>query len=402
MAIRVAFATNVISPYRVPLFAALGGTPNWEFKLFSCSEMEFDRQWRPIVAPPFPHKKSFNLSYTRLKKHPGPIGFTDRREVHIPLGLWFDLWRFRPDVVVSDEMGARSLIATTYTLLARKKLAIWFYGTLHTERDVSWKERVLRTLIVGAADAFIGMGTEARRYLQSLGVPDKAVFDAPNAIDWSAQTIDLPPEKRFVIRERLGISGLCYLYVGRLNALKGVAQLLDAWEVFSKGQDVQVSLVMVGDGNQKECLMRRVAERGLRGVRFVPFVQPDELPNIYQAADVLVFPTLQDVWGLVVNEAMTFGIPVICSKRAGCASDLIIEDSNGWIIDPANCDELVRALRKAWNARDQKAALARAGQSSIAPVSIENMTKGFRRAVDYVYGESKNTRKVGIGQAVSE
>jgi glycosyltransferase involved in cell wall biosynthesis len=390
MAIRVALATNIISPYRVPLYAALRSTHNWEFKLFSCRETEFDRQWRPIDNPPFPHKKSFNLSYTRLRKHPGRISFTDRREVHIPLGLWFDLWRFRPDVVISDEMGARTLIAATYALLARKRLAIWFYGTDHTERDIGWKERLLRRVLVRKADAFIGMGIEARRYLQSLGVSAESTFDAPNATDWSFGPADLSPEKRSAVREQLGVSGLCYLYIGALTARKGVGELLDGWEIFAKDQDLDVSLVLVGDGMQKKSLARRVTERGLRGVRFVPFVQPDALPAIYHAADVMVFPTLEDVWGLVVNEAMTFGLPVICSKYAGCASDLVIEDRNGWLVDPKNCGELVQTLRKAWDARDNKRTISREGQALISCLSIQNMAKGFRRAVEYSQSRSKS------------
>jgi glycosyltransferase involved in cell wall biosynthesis len=389
MPIRVAFATNIISPYRVPLYAALGRTPNWEFELLSCCEMEFDRQWTPISDPPFAHKKSFSFSYTRLSKHSGRVGFTNRSQVHIPLGLWFDLWRFRPDVVISGEMGARSLIAGIYALIARKSFVVWSYGTLHSERDITWKQRRLRRVILRMAHAVVGMGSEARRYFQSLGIRGEVVFDAPNAIDSSFLPPDLSSEKRSAIRGQLGISGLCYLYVGKFIAGKGMNELLDAWEIFAKCQDVQVSLVLVGDGNQKESLERRVTERGVRGVRFVPFVQLDELPTIYHAADVLVFPTLQDVWGLVVNEAMTFGLPVICSKYAGCASDLIIEDRNGWLVDPKNREDLVRTLRKAWDARDKNEAMAKTGQGLIACLSIQNMAEGFRRAVEYAQSRSK-------------
>ncbi|HWZ78856.1 MAG TPA: glycosyltransferase [Candidatus Sulfotelmatobacter sp.] len=238
------------------------------------------------------------------------------------------------------------------------------------------------------AHAVVGMGSEARRYLQSLGVSGEAIFDAPNAIDSSFRPDGLLPQKRSTMREQLGISGLCYLYVGRLVAAKGIVQLLDAWKIFSKDQDVQASLVLVGDGAQKEMFTQRVTERNVRGVRFVSFVQPHELPSIYHAADVLVLPTLQDVWGLVVNEAMTFGLPVICSKYAGCAADLVIEGRNGWLVDPKNQEDLVRTLRKAWDARDKKEAIAKTGQALIGCLSIQNMAEGFRRAVEYAQSRS--------------
>lgn len=389
MPIRVAFATNIISPYRVPLFAALGRTPDWEFKLFSCCKMEFDRQWMPIVDPPFAHKKSFNISYARMRKHSSQVGFANKSQVHIPLGLWFDLWFFRPDVVISDEMGARSLIAAIYAFLARKSFIIWSYGTLHSERDASWKQRLLRKIILSMAHAIVGMGSEARQYFRNLGIPSDVIFDAPNAIEFSARASELSPGTRIAIREQLGISGLCYLYVGRLIALKGLSELLDAWAIFFKSQDIQASLVIIGDGNEKENLVRRVTERRLLGVRFVSFVQPDELAEIYHAADVLVFPTLQDVWGIVVNEALTVGLPVICSKYAGCAADLIIEDRNGWIVDPEDSEDLVRTLRKAWDGRNNKEEMAKTGQVLIADLSVQRMAEGFRKAVVHAQSRSK-------------
>jgi len=389
MSIRVAFATNVISPYRVPLYAALGQTPDWEFKLFSCCELEFDRQWMPVVDPPFATKKSFNISYKRLRKHSGEVSFVNRNQVHIPLGLWFDLWRFRPDVVISNEMGARSLIACIYAFIAGKSFVLWSYVTPHSERDISWKQRSLRKIILRMTHTIVGMGSEARRYLSSMAIPDEDIFDAPNSIEFSFRPDELSSGKRSAFREQLGISGLCYLYVGGIVPRKGISELLDAWEIFTKDQDVEVSLLMVGDGTEKKDLMRKVAKREIRKVIFVPFVQPDELPAIYYAADVLIFPTLEDVWGLVVNEAMTFGLPVICSKYAGCAADIVVEDRNGWFVDPNDQVDMVRSLRRAWDARDRKGAMAKEGQALIARLSIHNMAEGFRRAVKYSQPQSR-------------
>ena len=393
MPIRVAFATNFISPYRVALYAALARTTDWRLKVFSCCEMEFDRRWRPVHDFPFAHKKSFNLSYRRLDRHPGRVGFTDKRQVHIPLGLWFDLWRFRPDVVISDDMGARSLIAATYALLTRKRLVIWFYCTLHTERDISWKQRLLRKVLIRTADAFIGMGIEARRYLESLGVHPEAIFDARNAIDIGPFQSQVGEQRRISVRRRLQVSGLCFLYVGRINQLKGVDRLLEAWDVFYAQNGVEATLVLAGDGPERPNLEKSVASCGLSNVRFLGHVEPEELPEIFLAADVFVFPTLQDVWGLVVNEAMTFGLPVICSKYAGCAPDLIIQDRNGWIVDPVDREDLLRALRKAWDARDKKEDMAEAARESVAGLTIPSMAEGFCRAVEYAQSNRSCDRK---------
>jgi glycosyltransferase involved in cell wall biosynthesis len=383
MAIRVAFATNFISPYRVPLYVALGKTDNWDLKLFTCCESEFDRQWKPVHDPPFSHKQSFSVSYRRMVKHQGRVSFSDKRHVHIPLGLWLDLWRFRPDLVISDEMGARTLIAAAYALLTRKQLVIWFHCTLHTERDIAWKQRLLRKVFIRMADAFIGMGIEARRYLESLGVESESIFDAKNAVDIGPLESRVEAQRRITVRRRLGVSGLCFLYAGRINQLKGVEELLEAWDVFCAHDGVEATLVLAGDGQDRPNLENRVARRGLTNVRFVGHVEPEELPEIYHAADVFVFPTLQDVWGLVVNEAMTFGLPIICSKYAGCAPDLMIDGRNGWLVDPKDPDDVLRALRKAWDARDKKEDMAKAARESVAGLTIPEMAEGFRRAVEY-------------------
>jgi glycosyltransferase involved in cell wall biosynthesis len=103
-----------------------------------------------------------------------------------------------------------------------------------------------------------------------------------------------------------------------------------------------------------------------------------------------VFPTLGDTWGLVVNEAMMFGLPVICSRYAGCASDLIINGKTGWLVNPIDLEDLVRILRRVWDARDEREVIAREGQALIASMNIQKMSEGFQRAVEYALYKRKS------------
>ena len=383
MAFRVALATNFISPYRVALYTALAETSGWELKVFCSCTTEFDRQWRPCRDTAFNQTTSISISYNRRIKHRQGVRFTDRRQVHIPLGLWWDLLLFHPDAVISDEMGARSVIAAAYTLFRRTPLVIWFYGTPHTEREANWKQRLLRKLLIRAADSFVGMGTEVRRYLESFGVPPPAIFNAPNAIDIPRAGIERAAVNRTLVRQRFGVSGLCFLNVGRLNELKGVDALLQAWEIFCADEEVDATLLIVGDGPAKKQLQGHRACDRLNNIVFVGHLEPDNIADMFCAADVFVFPTRQDVWGLVVNEALTFGLPVICSKYAGCAQDLIAEEINGWTVDPGDLDNFVRALKKAWNGRNRMPDMATAARASISNLTVQNMAEGFRNAVKY-------------------
>ena len=87
-------------------------------------------------------------------------------------------------------------------------------------------------------------------------------------------------------------------------------------------EEHEFSLLLVGSGRDKQELEALAKDLQLKNVRFEPGQDPLKIPAIYRSADALIFPTLEDVWGLVANEAMPCGLPVLCSKYAGCATEL--------------------------------------------------------------------------------
>lgn len=191
------------------LQSELADTPGWELRIF----YSVDRPKGPVAPSPFTYKKCATFSYTRKVRHADSVQFTDENQVVLPLGLLFDLWRYNPDVIISVEMGFSSVVSAVYAFLAGKPLVLNHYGTLHSERNINWKQWALRKSLCRRANAFIGMGNEVREYLRSLGISDDAIFDARNAVDMIPFMSDVPGQKRPVFREELGITGLCYLYV---------------------------------------------------------------------------------------------------------------------------------------------------------------------------------------------
>jgi glycosyltransferase involved in cell wall biosynthesis len=145
------------------------------------------------------------------------------------------------------------------------------------------------------------------------------------------------------------------LYVGQFIARKGVQLFLRAAARLQK-QGLEFSLLLVGSGRDKPTTEKLVQELGLKNVHFQPSQRPAEMPGIYRSADVLVFPTLEDPWGLVANEAIISGLPVLCSTYAGCAQELFPTDS---IFDPENADEFDHQLRAAVAGRLPKPDLSR-------------------------------------------
>ena len=109
-------------------------------------------------------------------------------------------------------------------------------------------------------------------------------------------------------------------------------------------RSLNFSLLLVGNGPEKQNLERLASELHLHNVRFEPALPPHEMPGVYRSADALVFPTLEDVWGLVANEAMLSGLPVLCSVFAGCAHELFSSEN---IFNPGNAEEFRSKLRAA-------------------------------------------------------
>ena len=379
----MAFLTNEIPPYRVPLYQELAETSDWDFRVFTCIDREVDRLWNVPQSFPFSTKRSFSFSYIRRLRHAGRESFDDSRQIHLPIGHFWDLHQFSPDVVISGELGARTLIAAAYTRLFRRRLVVYYEGTTHTDRDLSAKQRWLRRVMRHAPHAYMVNGSQGRDYLQSIRVPAKCVFEIGEAVDAEPFEEPLTTEKRSAIRNELGVRGQCFLFCGALIPRKGLDQLLDAWERFTRQEDVNATLLVVGDGPDRAKLERRIADAGLKNVRLIGHLQRDRLPAIYHASDVFVFPTLEDCWALVVNEAMVAGLPVINSKYAGSA-DLITEGVTGWTIDPLDPADLLRGLQSAWNARDDRERMSRAARSAVATMSISAVAERIRRTVEFV------------------
>jgi glycosyltransferase involved in cell wall biosynthesis len=262
----------------------------------------------------------------------------DRRYIHITPGYIQHLLSFRPDALITNEMGLRTLIALAYGALFRKPVWVWWGGTLHTERSTDIARRCMRAVISRWARHWISYGQTSTEYLQSRGISRERILESQNAVDERLYTAHRKPEYTLEPRPVL----LC---AGRFVMRKGVEQLLNAAAAVQK-EGLAFSLVLVGSGPDKLALEQLAAAIDLKNVHFLPVQKPDKMSAVYRSADVLVLPTLEDVWGLVVNEAILCGLTVLCSKYAGCAREFFPPQN---IFDPCDAEEFRRKLREAVN-----------------------------------------------------
>jgi glycosyltransferase involved in cell wall biosynthesis len=168
--------------------------------------------------------------------------------------------------------------------------------------------------------------------------------------------------------------------VGRLIRPKGFQELLQAWHLFEKRCLNEGTLVLVGDGPERYELNRVVKKLELQNVRFIGYVNYDDITEYYAAADVLVMPTLEDNWSLVVPEAMACGLPILCSCYNGCYPELIEHDGNGWIFDPLDETDTFNALQCCVINRDRLAKMGERSREIVSKYTPENAAKAILEA----------------------
>ncbi len=331
---KLCLLVNMISPARLPLYSALA--ERFHLLVLHGGKESNRDAWRDLdeALPNASVKRVWGWQVPMIKKEGGK--FFDHQYIHITPGYLWELLSFRPEAVVTNEMGFRTVIALAYGTVFRKPVWVWWGGTLYTERKSGFARRMLRAVISRWARRWISYGWTSTEYLRSLGVRDDRILEIQNAVDESRFEAAVEPEFKFWPKPVL-------LHVGQFIARKGVEPLLHAAAKLQR-EGREFSLLLVGSGRDQPALARLSEDLNLQNVHFRPAQEPEQMPAVYRSADALIFPTLEDVWGLVANEAILSGLPVLCSQYAGCAHELFTPEN---IFDPHNSKEFEEKLRVA-------------------------------------------------------
>ncbi|MEQ1897775.1 MAG: glycosyltransferase family 4 protein [Vicinamibacterales bacterium] len=358
---RVVLLTNFVPPYRLPVFEALNDRVSSLTVLVS-TPMEGNRSWKPA----FGHldvrvQKTITLS--RRSRH--PAGFSDLSYLHVPWGLIRQLHSLRPDVVISGELGTRTLLSALYCFLAKRPpLIVWATLSERTEQGRGCVRRTIRRWILRRADRVIVNGASGERYVLGYGVPANRIDHIPYVSRSEHGEADARPRALGPVRN--------LLFVGQLTERKGLAQYLSALDAWARSHPFEdITLTVVGSGPQREAI-----EHFRPGGRLVIEVLGDRHPGalsaFYARADALVFPTLADEWGLVVNEALAAGVPVIGSIHSQAIEELCEEGKTGWRFDPESRTSTLSAIEKALTTTaNDLAAMRKSARARVARLTPE-------------------------------
>jgi glycosyltransferase involved in cell wall biosynthesis len=171
--------------------------------------------------------------------------------------------------------------------------------------------------------------------------------------------------------------------VGRLVPEKGVFDLLAAYAKLDSCLRSEVALVFAGDGISRAELTRHATQITPGAVYFPGFAQREDLAGLYALAEVLVLPTHSDPWGLVVNEAMTCGLPIIVSNVAGCSADLVKDGWNGYVVPFQDSDKLSAAIDSVVRHRELRQQMSARSLERIQDYSPEACADGLAAAANY-------------------
>ncbi|MBU1820220.1 MAG: glycosyltransferase family 4 protein [Bacteroidetes bacterium] len=285
----------------------------------------------------------------------------------------FRLFRsYRPDVLnITGYFDYAQVALLLYARFLGVKTVISSESSEVDKPRTGYKE-TLKKLFLRQADAFIGFGTTSVNYLKSLGVDEKKIVVRKAAVVDNDRILEIYRQEKLANP----VSTPSFIYVGRLAEEKNLLRLLQAYATLIQQKEAEDwGLILVGEGPQRQELEQYVAMHALNGVTFTGGVSWQEVPAWLAKASVLVLPSISEPWGLVVNEAMLCGMPVIVSEKCGCAHDLVKKGSNGFLIDPLDVNSLVDSMRYYTTT---PAAVTRHGSKSIKliqPFSPESVAR---------------------------
>ena len=366
--------TEIISPYRIPPFNCLAEDEDIDLTVFFFAETESRRSW--LVE-----KQKIQFNYQVLWGLQLGKSYQNA-PVFLNPDVIYQLWKQQPDVIICGGWHHFThWLALMYAQMTKTPLLIWSESTLRDERVVSNIKDKLKAWIVNQADGYIVPGKAQKDYLVDLKAREDRIYIAPNAVDSNFFTRETQRyrQQKLVLKEKMGINGCVILYVGRLIDEKGIPELLEAFTKLSGNK--QVTLVIVGDGSQATEYHSYTQQHKLDNVVFAGFQPQSALPQYYGIADIFVFPTRSDTWGLVLNEAMAAGLPIVCSDAAGAAPDLVVNGENGYLVPVGDVEKLSEALQILVEDESLREKMGLHSQEIIADYTPQKMALGLKEAI---------------------
>jgi len=357
MSRKVIIITNIPSPYRVLLFDQLSSIFNGDLFVVYYKKIEKNREWN---IPRLSHNSFFlkNTIFARFNIH-------------------FDIFPFlikeKPDIIIAAGFTPTIIFAFIYSKLSSKKFIVFTDSWLHSVQQLKFYHRLIRKYIIPRADASIAVGKKGVKYLLKYGSNLKSIFISPLAIDNSYYLKFYKPidKKKFdVIFSGQFIERKMPFFV--IEVLKGLQE-----------KNYNVKFLLIGSGPLEREIIKQLVEYNICYI-YPGFIQQEDLPKYYSNSKLLLFPTTDDPWGLVANEACAVGTPVITCENAGVANDLVIHNYNGYVL-PLSLEVWVKYTLSLLQNNDLLEQFSKNSIQQVKNYSIEKGALGIIDSIEFVF-----------------
>jgi len=335
---------NIITPYCIARYNAINHTLGGNLLVWFQSKSDINRHWKE-----FP---KIHFEYEILADNPIRLMGSDTHTFHRNKNVWKKLDTISSkldEVIVCGWDSLTYWQITLFCKIHKVSYALWSGSTIF---EKSWRRTLFYPiifLVVHGATRYLAYGSRASNFLQSIGADKKKIAIFYNNIDNEhfakyrklRKSKEKLHRKKFCIPERQYV----FLYVGQLIPRKGLSDLLAVFKKISQ-KYATVSLVIVGQGRLQNEVKSLQDELGETRIIHLPHLDYSLLPQLYACCNCLVLPSHEEVWGLVVNESLAAGTPVLTSDMVGSAPDLVKEGITGYTYKSRNLLELENRMLK--------------------------------------------------------
>ena len=358
---RILFTTCFLSPYRIDFFNELGKLCDVIVLAEENSERQTHRneKWVSKCVEKF---ELINLELPRKgKRAKGTF-------------IWKYVKKYHPDIVVIGGYSTNTEIINLLTSkLHKEKIVLNFDGIAVDNIYLKSRKDFIKKFLIRSADKYLISGDTTYRFLEKFGVNRKDTYVYPFTSLHESEIMKdiLSKNEKEILKKTLNMKeDKIIISVGRFIESKGFDVLLKS----AQSMVGDIGIYIVGDEPSNKYIEMADRAKGIK-VHFVEFQRKEMLMNYYKASDLFVLPTRSDVWGLVINEAMANGLPIITTDHCVAGLELIENGCNGYIVPIDDSDTLKDRIMNILNCEEKGISMAKNNLAKISFYTIENMAK---------------------------
>ncbi len=348
----IVYLTQTAAPYRERMHELIK-EQNPCYAVIYCARLEPDRIWKVETGN---YEQYF---------------LTDKADhfVHNHPEIWKLLNKLNPDVLIITAFKPTMLYGVFWCMLKRKKLVVYNDGTYVSERNFSFAQKTIRKFVFSQTKAFATPAKSGFDLYKSYGVPERKMFKSCLCID-NARFTPLPMESR----------EYHIMFSGQIVERKMPMFFVEIAKILDK-QIPNLRVLIIGEGDMRQQMLAELEKNNIN-YYFAGYLDQQTLPSFYANAKLFLFPSLNDPWGVVANEACASGTPVITCDNAGAANDLIINGENGYVL-PLDADIWAKRALHLLNNRELLDSFSANAVRLVQPFNHQQAANGLLAAVNF-------------------